>query len=69
MRTSPGRTLPGQKKAGRMGGENVTVQSLRVIGVDTARHLLIVEGAIPGPKGALVSFAPAEKKRGKTKKK
>lgn len=65
MRSTPGRTLPGQKKAGRMGTDVVTVQNLRVVGVDTQRHLLIVEGAIPGPKGALVSFEPAKKKQKK----
>jgi len=68
MRTTPGRTLPGQKKAGRMGGENVTVQNLRVVGIDEGRNLIIVEGAIPGPRGGLVSVSPAKKKKQKKKK-
>lgn len=63
MRTSPGRTLPGIKKAGRMGADHVTVQNLKVIRVDAERHLLLVEGAVPGPVGGLVLFAPARKKR------
>lgn len=67
MRTTPGRCLPGIKKAGRMGGENVTVENLRVVCVDADRNLLIVEGAVPGPVGGLVSFAVAKKKQ-KTKK-
>ncbi len=67
MRSTPGRTLPGQKKAGQMGNESVTVQNLRVVGIDEARNLLIVEGAIPGPRGGLVSVAPATKKKQKKK--
>jgi large subunit ribosomal protein L3 len=67
MRTTPGRTLPGQKKAGRMGGTTVSTQNLRVVRVDTERNLLIVEGAIPGPQEGLVYFAPAEKKKMKKK--
>lgn len=66
MRSTPGRTLPGQKKAGRMGADKVTVQNLRVVGVDEGRNLIIVEGSIPGPSGGLVSVSPATKK---TKKK
>lgn len=67
MRTSPGRTLPGQKKAGHMGSKNVCVQNLRVVHVDVEKNLLVVEGAIPGPCGALVRFAPAQKKMSKKK--
>ncbi|MFC2049296.1 50S ribosomal protein L3 [Chlamydiota bacterium] len=67
MRSTPGRCLPGQKKAGRMGGENVTVQNLRVVGIDEGRNLIIVEGAIPGPRGSLVSVAPSKKKQQKKK--
>ncbi len=67
MRSTPGRGLPGQKKAGHMGCERVTVQNLRVLGVDEGRNLIIVEGAIPGPRGGLVSIAPARKKKQKKK--
>lgn len=65
MRTTPGRTLPGKKKAGRMGGERVSIQNLKVVGVDTKRNLMIVEGSVPGPDGGLVFFAPAKKKEKK----
>lgn len=65
MRSTPGRCLPGQKKAGRMGGEKVTVQNLRVVGIDEARNLIIVEGSVPGPRGSLVSLAPSKKKKAK----
>lgn len=67
MRSTPGRCLPGQKKAGRMGGENVTIQNLRIVGIDEGRNLIIVEGAIPGPRGSLVSVAPSKKKQQKKK--
>ncbi len=64
-RTTPGRTFPGKKKAGHMGDDTVTVQNLRVVGVDESRNLILVEGAIPGATGALVSIAPAKKKQSK----
>ncbi len=67
MRSTPGRCLPGQKKAGRMGGENVTVQNLRVVGIDESRDLIIVEGSIPGACGSLVSVEPSKKKKQKKK--
>ena len=69
MRSTPGRCLPGVKKAGRLGGENVTVQNLRVESIDAENHILIVRGAVPGAKEALVSLAPAPKKKQKIKQK
>lgn len=69
MRTTPGRCLPGQKKAGRMGGERVTVECLKVVGVDIKRNLIIVEGAVPGPNGGLLYFAPSKKKQKQNKQK
>ena len=68
MRTTPGRCLPGVKKAGRMGGDAVTVQNLRVVKVDEERHLIIVEGAVPGPINGLVYLTKAKKKTEKKKK-
>lgn len=67
MRSTPGRTLPGQKKAGRMGGDTVTLQNLKVLAVDIEKNLLIVEGAIPGPYGSKVSFSKALKKKSEKK--
>ncbi len=66
MRTSPGRCLPGQKKAGHMGDETTTVQNLKVVKADPEKQVLIVEGAIPGARGGLVYVFKAKKK---TKKK
>lgn len=65
MRSSPGRNLPGGKKAGRMGGENVTIQSLKVVKIDEDKRVIIVEGAIPGPQGGLVTISKAVKRKEK----
>lgn len=53
--TSPGRVLKGTRMAGHMGNRRVTVRNLKVIDVDLARHLILVEGAVPGfNKGLLL---------------
>jgi large subunit ribosomal protein L3 len=62
MRSAPGRCLPGQKKAGRMGGEKVTVQSLKIVKVDEEKQVILVEGAIPGANESVVYIAKAIKK-------
>lgn len=68
MRTSPGRCLPGQKKAGRMGHERVTQQNLKVVMVDAEKNVLVVQGAIPGARGGLVYITKAIKKPAKDMK-
>jgi large subunit ribosomal protein L3 len=68
MRTSPGRCLPGQKKSGRMGGDQVTVENLRVVKIDAEKQAILVEGAIPGCRGGHVYVTPAKKKVMKGKK-
>lgn len=68
MRSTPGRCLPGVKKAGRMGGEQVTVENLRVVKVDAEKQVIVVEGAIPGSRGGLVYITTAKKKMNKKKK-
>jgi large subunit ribosomal protein L3 len=50
----PARVFKGRKLPGRMGGEKVTVQKLRVIKVDSERNLLLVRGAVPGPRRGLL---------------
>lgn len=62
MRSTPGRCLPGQKKAGRMGGECVTTQNLKIVRVDKERQILLVEGSVPGCRGGYVYITPAKKK-------
>lgn len=61
MRSTPGRCLPGGKRASRMGGEKITVQSLRVVAIDKERNLLLLEGAVPGARGGVVTVQPAKK--------
>lgn len=61
--TTPGRTYPGAKGAGRMGDSRVTVQNLKVALVDAERNLIAVRGAIPGPRGGLVFVKEAVKKQ------
>ncbi|MFZ3172945.1 MAG: 50S ribosomal protein L3 [Carboxydocellales bacterium] len=50
----PARVFKGRKLPGRMGGERVTVQNLEVIRVDKERNLLLIKGAVPGPKNGLL---------------
>jgi large subunit ribosomal protein L3 len=50
----PARVFKGMKMAGRMGGEKVTVQNLRVLKVVPEKNILVIKGAIPGHKNAYV---------------
>ena len=59
--STPGRVFPGHRMAGRMGGNRFTVQNLTVQAVDLENNLLLVRGAIPGPKGALILVRTAAK--------
>ena len=52
--TWPGRVWPGTRMAGRMGGDKVTVENLKVVKVDNNKNLLFVKGAIPGPSKSIV---------------
>lgn len=62
MRSTPGRCLPGGKKAGQMGNEQVTVQNLLVVKVVAEDNLIVVKGQVPGPRGGLVYLSEATKK-------
>jgi len=57
----PSRVFPGQRMSGHMGTDQVTVRNLKVRGIDTEDNLLLVEGAVPGPKGAYVVILKAKK--------
>jgi large subunit ribosomal protein L3 len=59
--STPGRVFKGMRMAGRMGVDKQTTQSLKVVKVDTERGLLLIEGAVPGPKGGLVVVRTAVK--------
>ena len=54
--SSPSRIFKGKKMAGHLGAEKVTVQNLEVIRVDAENNLILVKGAVPGPKKALVTI-------------
>ncbi|MDA3021907.1 MAG: 50S ribosomal protein L3 [Actinomycetota bacterium] len=58
---TPGRVFKGMKMAGRMGGERQTTLNLVVYGVDVEKGLLLIKGAVPGPKGGLVFVRTAVK--------
>ena len=60
---TPGRVFKGMKMAGRMGSDRQTTQNLRVAGVDAERGLLLIKGAVPGPKGGLVFVRTAVKEK------
>ncbi len=53
--STPGRVVPGKKMPGHMGAVNCTVQNLSVVMVDGERGILVIRGAIPGPKGGIVT--------------
>ena len=58
---TPARVFKGVRMAGRMGGGKVTTQNLTVVSADAERNLLLLKGAVPGPKGALVLIRDAVK--------
>jgi large subunit ribosomal protein L3 len=58
---TPGRVFKGMKMAGRMGGDRQTTQNLKVQAIDAERGLILIKGAVPGPKGGLVFIHTAVK--------
>jgi large subunit ribosomal protein L3 len=58
---TPGRVFKGVRMAGRMGFERQTTQNLTVHAVDTERGLILIKGAVPGPKGSVVLVKTAAK--------
>jgi len=59
--STPGRVFKGLRMAGRMGAVKTTTLSLNVHKVDTERGLLLIKGAVPGPKGGLLLVRSAVK--------
>ena len=59
----PSRVIKGKAMPGHMGAETVTVQNLEVVEVDADKNVLIIKGAVPGPKGSLLSITKAVKSR------
>ena len=59
--TDPSRVMPGKKLPGQLGNERVTIQNLDVVKVDAENNMLVVKGAIPGPKNGIVYIKSAVK--------
>jgi large subunit ribosomal protein L3 len=60
---TPARVFKGMKMAGRMGGDRTTILNLEIVDVDTKNGLLVLGGAVPGPKGSVVIVRGAVKAR------
>jgi len=54
--TTPGRVRKGKKMPGHMGAKKITIQNLEIVRADPEKNLLLIKGAIPGVKGALVTI-------------
>ncbi len=59
----PGRVFKGRAGSGKMGHDRVTVQNLEIVRVDTERNLLLIKGAVPGPKGGVITVRKAIKSK------
>lgn len=62
--TFPGRVIKGHHLPGHMGNDRVTVQNLRIMKIDPEAHLLVIEGAVPGPEQRLVTVRKSVKRPG-----
>ena len=58
---TPSRVFKGTRMAGRMGGQQVTTLNLEIVQADSERELLLVKGAVPGPRGGMVVLRDAIK--------
>ncbi|MDQ4143165.1 MAG: 50S ribosomal protein L3 [Actinomycetota bacterium] len=61
--STPARVFKGQRMAGHMGHERVTTLNLKVIKVDAERNLMLIRGAVPGPRGGLIMVRSAMRLR------
>ena len=59
--SSVSRVLKGMKGPGHYGNENVTIQNLEIVKVDTNRNVLLIKGSVPGAKGAIIKIKSAVK--------
>jgi large subunit ribosomal protein L3 len=63
QRQTPGRVMKGKRMAGQLGNVQRCAQNLEVVRVDAERNLLLIKGAVPGPRGGDVVVTPAAKIR------
>jgi len=61
--SSPSRVFKHKHLAGQYGVENVTIQNLEIVKVDVARNAILIKGAIPGPKGSVVTIKNSVKSK------
>ena len=61
--STPSKVIKGLHMAGQYGHDNVTVQNLKVVKVDVERNVLLIRGAVPGPKGGLITVRDAVKSK------
>jgi large subunit ribosomal protein L3 len=61
-RQDPGKTFKNKKMPGHLGQERVTTLNLQVAGIDEARNLVLIRGAVPGSKGSYILLRDAIKK-------
>lgn len=59
--TDPGKVFKGKKMPGHMGAKKITIQNLEIVRIDAENNLLLVKGAVPGPKKALVTIKESVK--------
>lgn len=60
--STPSRVFKNKKMPGHYGAENVTIQNLEVVKVDSDRNILLIKGCLPGPKGSMVTIKEAVKR-------
>jgi len=59
--SDPSRTFRGTRMAGRMGGDNITVKNLEIVKIMPESNLLVIKGAVPGPKNSYVKIVSIKK--------
>ena len=59
---TPGRVFRGKKMSGHMGAEKVTIQNLKITAINKDLNLIMIKGAVPGPKGSRVVIRASVKK-------
>lgn len=58
---TPGRVMKGKNMPSHMGSVNVTIQNLEIVRIDASKNLLLIRGAVPGPKGSLLMIKDSVK--------
>lgn len=65
-RRALGRVIPGQRMAGRLGGERVTVQKIKIVKILPEKNIMMINGSVPGKEGSIVYIKPTVKKINET---